>query len=61
MTLTGPRARGSVGRGSVGGPCRDAADAREPMDHGFMFGPSFSDLDGHIGDIVLMDPNHVQQ
>lgn len=32
------------------------SEAREPMDHGFMYGRSFNDLDGHIWEIVWMDP-----
>lgn len=31
-------------------------EAREPMDHGFMYDRSFNDLDGHIWEIVWMDP-----
>jgi uncharacterized protein len=38
-----------------------ATEAREPMDYGFMFGRSFNDLDGHIWEIIWMDPNHVQK
>jgi uncharacterized protein len=38
-----------------------ATEAREPMDYGFMFGRSFSDLDGHIWEIIWMDPSQVQQ
>ncbi len=30
---------------------------KEPQDHGFMYGHSFSDLDGHIWEWVWMDPN----
>ena len=33
-----------------------ASEAREPMDYGFMFGRSFNDLDGHIWEIMWMDP-----
>lgn len=29
--------------------------AREPQDHGFMYGQSFEDLDGHIWELVCMD------
>lgn len=29
---------------------------REPEDHGFMFSRSFEDLDGHVWEIVWMDP-----
>jgi predicted lactoylglutathione lyase len=32
-----------------------ATEAREPQDLGFMFGRSFSDLDGHIWEIIWMD------
>jgi uncharacterized protein len=30
--------------------------AMEPMDHGFMYGWSFYDLDGHHWEVVWMDP-----
>jgi len=29
---------------------------REPEDHGFMYGRSFEDLDGHVWEIMWMDP-----
>jgi uncharacterized protein len=38
-----------------------ATEARAPMDYGFMFGRSFNDLDGHIWEIIWMDPRHVQE
>jgi predicted lactoylglutathione lyase len=38
-----------------------ATEAREPMEYGFMFGRSFNDLDGHIWEIIWMDPSHVQK
>ena len=38
-----------------------AKEANEPQDHGFMFGRSFEDLDGHIWEIFWMDPKMVQQ
>ena len=38
-----------------------ATEAREPMEYGFMFGRSFNDLDGHIWEIVWMDPSHVEK
>ena len=38
-----------------------ATEAREPMDYGFMYGRSFNDLDGHIWEIIWMDPSHVQK
>ncbi|WP_134498608.1 VOC family protein [Microvirga pakistanensis] len=34
-------------------------EVREPEDHGFMFGRSFSDLDGHIWEIIYMAPDAV--
>ncbi len=38
-----------------------AQPANDPMDHGFMYGWSFQDLDGHLWEVIWMDPNHVQQ
>jgi uncharacterized protein len=38
-----------------------ATEARAPMDYGFMFGRSFNDLDGHIWEIIWMDPRHIQE
>lgn len=38
-----------------------ATETREPQDYGFMFGRSFNDLDGHIWEIMWMDPSAVQQ
>lgn len=32
-----------------------ATEARPPQDHGFMYGRSYSDLDGHIWEIIWMD------
>jgi predicted lactoylglutathione lyase len=36
-------------------------EAREAMDYGFMYGRSFNDPDGHIWEVIWMDPRHVQQ
>jgi uncharacterized protein len=33
----------------------------EPQDHGFMYGHGFQDLDGHIWEIMYMDPGAIQQ
>ena len=33
---------------------------REPEDHGFMYTRSFQDPDGHIWEVLYMDPNYVQ-
>lgn len=38
-----------------------ATEASEHMDYGFMYGRSFNDLDGHIWEIIWMDPSHVQK
>jgi predicted lactoylglutathione lyase len=29
--------------------------ANEPMDHGFMYGRSFHDMDGHLWEVIWMD------
>jgi predicted lactoylglutathione lyase len=34
--------------------------ARDPIDHGFMYGWSFYDLDGHHWEVLWMDPKNVQ-
>jgi hypothetical protein len=34
-------------------------EVREPEDHGSMYGRSFSDLDGHIWEIIYMAPDAV--
>jgi predicted lactoylglutathione lyase len=31
--------------------------SRAPQDHGFMYGHVFENLDGHIWELVYMDPN----
>ncbi|MBW4683807.1 MAG: VOC family protein [Komarekiella atlantica HA4396-MV6] len=33
----------------------------EPQDHGFMYGHGFADLDGHIWEIVYMQPSAIDQ
>ena len=38
-----------------------ASRATEPMDHGFMYGRSFQDLDGHLWEVMWMSPEAVQQ
>ncbi len=32
------------------------SEANEPMDHGFMYARSFHDPDGHLWEVVWMDP-----
>ena len=34
---------------------------REPEDYSFMYARSFTDLDGHIWEILWMDPDHVEK
>jgi len=38
-----------------------ATTAREPIDHGFMYGRSFEDLDGHIWEVMWMSQEAVEQ
>lgn len=33
----------------------------KPQDHGFMYGHGFQDLDGHVWELIWMDPTAVQQ
>jgi uncharacterized protein len=33
----------------------------EPQDHGFMYAHGFQDLDGHIWELMYMDPSAVKQ
>jgi predicted lactoylglutathione lyase len=35
--------------------------ANEPMDHGFMYGRSFHDPDGHLWEVVWMSPEAVER
>ena len=32
-----------------------------PQDHGFMYGHGFTDLDGHVWELMYMDPNAAPQ
>jgi predicted lactoylglutathione lyase len=32
-----------------------------PQDHGFMYGHGFQDLDGHIWEIIFMEPSAIRQ
>jgi hypothetical protein len=33
----------------------------EPQDHGFMYGHGFQDLDGHIWELIFMEPGAINQ
>ena len=35
--------------------------AKDPIDHGFMYGRSFNDLDGHHWEVMWMDPAALEQ
>ena len=34
---------------------------KQPEDHGFMYGHGFQDLDGHIWELVYMEPSAIKQ
>jgi predicted lactoylglutathione lyase len=34
---------------------------KEPQDHGFMYGHGYQDLDGHLWEIMWMDPGTVNE
>ncbi len=38
-----------------------ATPANDPLDHGFMYSRSFNDLDGHLWEVLWMDPAAVEQ
>jgi uncharacterized protein len=33
---------------------------REPQDHGWMYGRSFEDIDGHLWEIIYMDESAIK-
>ena len=37
------------------------APANDPMDYGFMYGRSFQDPDGHLWEVMWMDPSAIEQ
>ena len=38
-----------------------AAEPRPPTDYGFMIYRTFEDPDGHIWEVLFMDPSHIQK
>ncbi len=38
-----------------------ATTYNEPQDHGFMYGHGFQDLDGHIWELIYMEPSAINQ
>jgi predicted lactoylglutathione lyase len=37
------------------------ATYNEPQDHGFMYGHGFQDVDGHIWELIYMDPSAIKK
>lgn len=65
-TTTGLYAIGVKSRAEVEQMVKNAVEnggsyAAEKQDHGFMFGWSFYDPDGHHWEVFWMDPSHVQK
>ena len=53
-------------RGKVDEMVRTAVAAggttyNDPQDYGFMYGHGFQDLDGHIWEVIYMDPSAIRQ
>jgi predicted lactoylglutathione lyase len=38
-----------------------ATTPRDPEDHGYMYGHGYQDLDGHLWEVMYMDPAAIQQ
>ena len=36
-------------------------ESREPQDHGWMYGRSFEDIDGHLWEIIYMDETAIKK
>jgi uncharacterized protein len=36
-------------------------ESRESQDHGWMYGRSFQDIDGHLWEIIYMDESAIQK
>lgn len=56
----------SESRSQVNETVRKAVSAggatyNEPQDHGFMYGHGFQDLDGHIWELIHMEPGAIKQ
>jgi uncharacterized protein len=37
------------------------AEPRNPQDHGWMYGRSFEDIDGHLWEVIYMDKNALKE
>jgi uncharacterized protein len=38
-----------------------ASPANEPLDHGFMYGRSFNEPDGHLWEVMWMSPEAIER
>lgn len=36
-------------------------ESREPQDHGWMYGRSFEDINGHLWEVIYMDKNALKE
>jgi predicted lactoylglutathione lyase len=61
LTCLSRDSRGEVDKLVEAALAAGGTETRDPMDYGFMYGRSFDDLDGHIWEIIWMDPAHVQK
>jgi len=61
MTALGLESKAAVDRVTEAALKAGGTEPRPAMDYGFMYGRSFTDLDGHIWEPFWMDPAHVQQ
>lgn len=52
--------RAEVDAFGVAALAHGGSDNDKPQDHGFMYGRSFSDPDGHVLEVVWMDPTAMQ-
>lgn len=46
-------------RWSATQPAAGGTTYNEPQDHGFMYAHGYQDLDGHIWEVLYMEPNAV--
>jgi predicted lactoylglutathione lyase len=53
--------RGAVDAFADNALAAGGSTAGGPMDHGFMYGRSFHDLDGHLWEVMWMSPEAVEQ
>jgi len=61
MTALSADSRDEVNKLTDAAVAAGATEKRPAQDYGFMFMRSFEDLDGHVWEIVWMDPAQIQQ